>query len=88
MEPIILSRPRLDDVEQMIKSDRTRFQSLLGINTPLDNHKNNDYLGALTIGGSEAKRLVFDTGSTWLTVTSDKCTNCYSMAYQTSQGST
>ena len=62
----------------------------MGLNVDLDNISNVQYLGALTIGGYESKKLVFDTGSDWLTITSDICDDtCSSKAvYKTANGST
>ena len=55
----------------------------MGHNVDLVNLANGQYTGSLTIGDSEAKKLVFDTGSNWLTVTSDLCSDCSSQAYNT-----
>jgi hypothetical protein len=83
MEKIILSKVSNLDIEEIARKDQLRFQSLIGIDVPLENRMNHDYLGELTIGGFSSKNILFDTGSTWLTVTSDLCTNCQSTIYQT-----
>ena len=47
------------------------------------------YLGDIFFGSptSQSAKLVFDTGSNWLTVTSDACSAC-DIAYVRSQSST
>lgn len=46
---------------------------------------NSQYLGTLYFGSPNGQRatVVFDTGSNWLTVTSDLCKECSTQAYKT-----
>ena len=47
---------------------------------------NSQYLGKMFFGSNVSQQeatVVFDTGSNWLTVTSDLCKNCSSQVYST-----
>ena len=59
----------------------------------IKNVMNFQYLGKVFIGTYENGEatpgtVVFDTGSNWLTMTSDKCTNCTSKVYDSEHSTT
>mmetsp|Transcript_1194 Transcript_1194/g.2181 ORF Transcript_1194/g.2181 Transcript_1194/m.2181 type:complete len:126 (+) Transcript_1194:246-623(+) len=56
----------------------------------MTNILNSQYLGDIYFGSPESQHatVVFDTGSNWLTVTSNLCKNCHSQAYDTTKSRT
>ena len=58
-----------------------------GSRVDMKNVLNSQYLSEIYFGTpiSQAATVVFDTGSNWVTVTSDLCSNCPNIAYQTSK---
>ena len=53
------------------------------IRVPLENKVNSQYLAQMHFGSpvSQTATVVFDTGSNWLTVSSNLCKNCTKKAF-------
>ncbi len=76
------------DEEEFLKAliDRHSRKDIViddGIRLELTNILNTQYIGQLYLGSpvSQQAKVVFDTGSNWLTVTSDLCDSCKDQAY-------
>ena len=74
--------------EEFLKAliDRNSTKDIVldsGIRLEMTNILNTQYIGQIYLGSpfSQQAKVVFDTGSNWLTVTSDLCEKCKDQAY-------
>ena len=81
-----IQHQRIFEHEESIKYP-PKHSSNNGHKVQMRNVLNSQYLGKIYFGSpkSQDATVVFDTGSNWLTVTSDKCKKCKSTAYHTSK---
>ena len=61
-----------------------------GIRLEITNILNTQYIGQIYLGSpvSQPAKVIFDTGSNWLTVTSDLCDKCKDWSYSVKNSST
>ena len=82
-------RQRLENDPELLK---TALEEEGGIPITLLNTQNTGYTGPLLFGtpadGSTTSEFIYDTGSGWLTVTSEECSNCHTKYYDESASST